>query len=236
MKKALSFLIVSAVVLLAPAVQAFDRSEAEGCRDCHFYPGDVIMTFVVDKWFESEHATAGDGQGFMQNTFCAHCHSPFQADPAATRDDNDPVPFDEWEAITCRSCHMTRDLRIEFETPIGIYHVEEDAFEPVDEEDANDVCIHCHTNALEPGFFQGYGVIMEKKGVQCIACHMPKVLNDYDILTDRFNRSHTMWVRENAVGSCLAAGCHENKDEKWALKQIDKERIHGKKSRHPTLD
>ena len=55
---------------------AYDRSEAEYCSGCHINPN---MQFVVDNWFNSNHAESFNG--FNGNTYCAECHTPIQADP-----------------------------------------------------------------------------------------------------------------------------------------------------------
>jgi hypothetical protein len=67
---------------------------------------------------------------------------------------------------------------------------------------------------------------MHKK-IKCIDCHVAKVPNPLDP-PGRMTRTHTFKVTENLPTSCINAGCHSNKTVEWALKQIQKEKIHGK--------
>ena len=60
-------------------------------------------------------------------------------------------------------------------------------------------------------------------------CHMPIVpyVDQFDIETE--GRTHNWKVAENLPYSCgtMAGGCHANKTDEWALKQIAKNKIHG---------
>jgi hypothetical protein len=235
MKKSTLFAILLGLILGVAgswSAAAYDRTEVEACGGCHFYPGSVVMQFTTGTWLESNHAFSN--HGFNSNTYCAGCHSPFQADAAATRDDNDPVPLDEWEAVTCASCHPPHDLRVEWGTPIGTYDVETGDWSPVYEEEADELCRHCHKGSRHAGIeFQAFGNVMsEHKGVRCIDCHMPKVQNTLD--ADRMTRSHDFLVGANLPYSCgtNAGGCHANHKESWAAKQILKGKIHGKMKTH----
>jgi hypothetical protein len=227
---------------------AFDRSESNSCAGCHFFPGNAVMPFTVDTWLESDHANSY--RGFLGNTYCARCHSPFQADPLATHGENEDVPSEEWEAVTCGACHPPHDLRVEWGTPIGIYDVDAGEWSPVNREDVNDLCLHCHSGEEphnEPVEFQGFGKVMyEKKGVRCIDCHMAKVPNTV-VAEETWRHAHDMGVGGDVVEgpeddgalliedkeqySCgtIPGGCHDNKTKEWALKQLEKQKIHGKK-------
>jgi formate-dependent nitrite reductase cytochrome c552 subunit len=220
------FLIpLAALMMLAGQALAQDRTEAEGCKACHFYPGSVVMPFTVDTYYESSHANSY--LPFLGNTYCAECHSPFQADPDATHSENAPVLLDNWEAVTCGSCHPPHDLRVEWGTPIGNYDVETAEWTPVYEEEADLLCEYCHGDT----HFQGFGQSMsEHKDVTCSDCHMPKVPNTND--EGRMTRTHNWKVYENTAYSCgtVGGGCHENHKTEWAEKQILKEKIHAVKS------
>lgn len=203
---------------------AEDRTEAEDCAACHFAPH---MAWVVDTYYDSSHAMSfGSPQA---NTYCAKCHSPFQADPDASYGNKEPVPQDEWEAVTCGSCHPPHDLRVEWGTPIGNYDIAAADWSPL--YDANELCVSCHTGSRHtgPDEFKGYGDVMfHKKDVGCIDCHMAKVPTDYD--PEERRHTHTFDVGANLPYSCGVGpgGCHSNHKEEWAAKQILKNKIHGK--------
>jgi len=224
--KAFVLVLASAISLafLASSAGAYDYTEADTCRGCHFYPGNVVMQFTVDKWKVSNHAQSH--HGFNGNTYCAGCHAPFQADPAATGDDNEPVSIDDWESVTCGSCHPPHDLRVEWGTPIGNYDVDAGGWTPVYEEDADSLCEHCHTGDRHSREFQGFGTAMDHKGVRCIDCHMAEIPNGLD--PGRMTRTHDFHVEANLPYSCITSECHSNKKEDWAIKQIGKDKIHGK--------
>jgi hypothetical protein len=209
----------------APA-PAYDRTEPDYCEACHFFPGSAVMPFVVDTWLDSSHANSY--HGFNGNTYCAVCHSPFQADPSATQNDNDPVAIENWEAVTCGACHPPHDLRVEWGTPIGNYDVAAQSWIPVYEEDANDLCTHCHAGMQQKDFHSYAKVMYHKKGVRCIDCHMPKIPNDVVAGDTTNRRTHDFKVGLNLPYSCITAECHANKTEQWAAKQIAKNKIHGK--------
>ena len=183
------------------------------------------MPFVVDKWMQSVHARSyGDVQG---NTYCARCHSPFQADPAATHAENEPVPLETWQAITCSVCHPPHDLRVAWGTPIALYDVGTGEYSPLSLDDANVQCEQCHSGARHARKFKAYGDLMfHKKDVRCIDCHMAKIPTGDEAVGRR--ASHTFNVVENLPWSCgtHAGGCHSNHKEEWALKQIQKGKIH----------
>ena len=212
--------VLAVLVFLVPAsAGAYDRSEQEGCAGCHYTP---VMPFTAGTYLESNHADSY--QAYLGNTYCASCHSPFQADPDATHSDSVPVPLVEWEAVTCGSCHPPHDLRVLWGTPIGTYDIATEEWTPVYEDEANVLCENCHSGSRHSKDFQGFGQSMaEHKGVRCIDCHMPKVPNE-DLMT----RTHNFAVVDNVQYSCGVggAGCHANHKVDWAVKQILKEKIH----------
>lgn len=212
-------------VAVASPLFAYDYSEAENCAACHIPPG-AHMAYVVDRWYESAHAQSY--MSYLGNTYCATCHSPFQADPSATHSANEAIPEEQWEAVTCAVCHPPHDLRVEWGTPIALYDVASDSYSPVALEDANMLCEQCHTGERHSREFQGFGnTMMHKKGVRCIDCHMAKVPLPVEGLPDR--ASHDFAVAPNLPYSCgtIVGGCHSNKKVEWAEKQINKGRIHG---------
>ncbi len=232
MRIVIFYLALTAAVglVMASPGWAYDRTEANGCADCHSGAGAIVMPFVVGKWLESNHADSYHGSN--GNTYCAKCHSPFQANPLATHDDNMPVPLEEWEAVTCSACHPPHDLRVEWGTPIGIYDVATGEHSPVYLDDANMLCEYCHTDRHEKDF-QGYGQEMfEHKDVRCIDCHMAEIPVDDEGVS--YRAAHNFEVAANLPWSCgtYAGGCHESHTEEWAAKQIAKEKIHGKIKTH----
>ena len=225
---AISFAIILSVT---NSVIAHDRSEADACEGCHFYPGNVIMQFYVPIWKTSYHGETFRGNN--ANTYCAQCHSPFEADPLAIEGDSDPVPFESWQDVTCGACHPPHDLRVEWGTPIGLYDINTGGWIPVYPEQSNDLCsTNCHAGNKHLVDFKAVGKLMfEKKAVLCVDCHLPKVPNTED--PGRFTRSHSLSVEANLPWSCGIEGensvnCHQGKTEHWAEKQINKMKIHGK--------
>lgn len=199
-----------------------DHSEAAGCASCHFNPE---MAEVVAEWEWSEHGMSFDA-GVGANTYCASCKAPLNADALATGSDNDPVPWEEWQDVTCSSCHPPHDLRVEWGTPIGIYEPAAATWRPI--YDSNELCTECHSPPRHEKVFQGFGQVMfEKKDVECVDCHMAEVPSSVEGQT---HESHTWTVANNLPYSCGVGNgsCHQNKTEEWALKQINKDKIHGK--------
>jgi hypothetical protein len=205
----------------APA-NAFDRSESESCAGCHFNP---FMAVIVDQWLGTHKALSYHGYG--ANTYCSKCHSPRQADAAATRHDNDPVAFEDFEAITCAGCHPHHG---QCDPGPRIGYFDPELGDNVCLEETNELCQNCHRGSHHAAkTFGAFGKVMfEKKGVTCVDCHMPKVPMEADgeIL---MKHSHTFDVEDGLPYSCgtLPGGCHENHTADWAQKQIDKGLIHG---------
>jgi hypothetical protein len=185
------------------------------------------MKDVVDSWEVSGHANSN--HGYNANTYCAKCHSPFQADADAKHDDNDPISDEDWAGVTCSACHPPHDLRVKWGTDLGTYDIKSGEWSPVYKKDHADVCLQCH-NGDDPegrhyiGEFQGFGKSMLKQ-IGCEGCHMPKV----DAGNGEF-QSHA-FVKPDGANSCGTGfgadpDCHPNKDLDWAQKQWDKNKIH----------
>ena len=208
-----------------------DHTEANDCASCHYGAGGVVMPAVVAQWEGSAHGNSySESNG---NTYCASCHSQGLADPDASYGNNDPVPQEDWQDVTCSSCHPPHDLRVEWGTPIGTYDVDTSEWSPVQVEDSNELCTSCHAGTRHGKDFKGFGQSMfDKKGVDCVDCHMPEV--PLEGASDGVIRSHTWTVWDNLPQSCgLESGCHSNHSEKWAEKQIAKEKIHGSGGKNP---
>ncbi len=71
--------------------------------------------------------------------------------------------------------------------------------------------------------------MLERKDVQCVDCHMPFVPFTDQFGFQTWGRTHDWKVADNLPYSCgtIPGGCHANKTETWALKQIGKNKIHG---------
>ncbi len=219
----LAIALAMALVLVGPSpADAIDHSESEGCAGCHINPFQVL---IVDQWLSSHKAWSYHGYG--ANTYCANCHSPRQADADATYRDNDPVDFDDFEAITCGSCH-THHGQCDPGPRIGYF--DPAIGDNVCVETTNELCQHCHTGSRHAAReFKAFGKVMfERKGVTCVDCHMPKVPLEVNGVVS-MKHSHTFDVEGALPYSCgtLPGGCHENKKTEWAQKQIDKGLIHG---------
>lgn len=225
---ALALVLSCGIALPVEAQEAgLERSEPDGCADCHFNPG---MAETVSDWETSEHGQSFDW-GAGANTYCAECKSPLLWNPAATSDTNDPIPVEEWQDVTCSSCHPPHDERVEWGTPIGVI-ADPTADDPHDKwmplYDIDELCVSCHSGTRHAKSFQGFGKVMfYKKDVGCADCHMAEVPNSSP---DGFGASHTWSVYGSLPYSCgIGAGnCHFNKTMKWAEKQIEKMKVHGK--------
>jgi hypothetical protein len=66
-----------------------------------------------EDWSGSGHADTFEFNE-TDNTYCAKCMSPFQMDPDATHDDNDPIDEDNWTGINCMVCHNPHSLELQF--------------------------------------------------------------------------------------------------------------------------
>ena len=73
--------------------------------------------------------------------------------------------------------------------------------------------------------------MFEHKGVRCVDCHMPKVPMVAGVET-KMVHSHSWGVASTLPHSCgtTEGGCHSNHKHEWAVKQIAKGKIHGKKN------
>jgi formate-dependent nitrite reductase cytochrome c552 subunit len=174
----------------------------------------MVVTFsgTASKYSDirDEYATSGhanSNHGYNANTYCANCHSPANGDPDATHSDNDPIAPEDWENIGCMDCHGK--LR------------GEDALTP------DELCTSCHSGSRHAPDFQGYGDVMHnKKGVQCIDCHMPPTPTG----TGGEHKSHAFEAPDGPESCGIGnENCHENKDDDWGQKQLDKG-IHDKGS------
>ncbi len=226
--------VVTVMAVTWPTGDPFLHTEANGCAVCHIPDGSgTHMEPIVESFVDSGHAYASAGQGSNQNTYCAKCHSPFQADPEATGGDNDPVPSGAWEAVTCGVCHPSHTLRVQWGTPIATYDIESGEYTPV--YDSNELCEHCHEGSRHAKDFQGFGQSMfTKKLVTCVDCHMarmPELAGDEGEDRPTRRASHSFGVAENLPYSCGIGddNCHANKTVKWAVKQIEKMIIHANK-------
>jgi hypothetical protein len=211
-------LMALALVMLVPIGMSLggqpsgDTTEADYCGSCHRNPAQAD---IVDEWKASAHGNSFTA-GRNDNTYCASCHSPFQADPDATYGDNDPIPLEEWEGVTCGACHPSHHDRVEWGTPIGNYDVETGEHFPVYE--ADELCEYCHSGSRHEKEFQGFGTIMHKK-VECIDCHMAKVPSREG---DDDHRTHDFHVDASYSCGLNDPDCHPNHKEDWAEKQIEK--------------
>jgi formate-dependent nitrite reductase cytochrome c552 subunit len=223
----MTMMLLAMTGLIAGSAVAYDDTEANYCGSCHFFPGSAVMTPTVADWFTSGHGNSS--QGYNQNTYCANCHSPFQADAAAHHDTGIFIPDEEWQNITCATCHPPHNLRVEWGTPVATYDVASAEYTPIYEGELDAICLSCHTGSRHSKEFAGFGQAMfEHKGVECVDCHMPAVPNDLD--PGRMTMSHTFSATDNVAYSCgtVAGGCHSVHKPEWAVKQIAKDKIHGK--------
>ncbi len=237
-------LIVAALMILVPAVvQADDTSEADGCAGCHSNPFQILL---VNEWKASGH---GDSyKTYKDKAYCAGCHAPMQAPLYPDPPTDPPTSLEaDWEHVTCGACHPSHGVRVANGTPLGIFTGYDETgaktWSAVFPEDANDLCTSCHTGHGTSDF-QSFGKVMyEHKGVRCMDCHMPKIPmtvegddpNTPDVVEETWTKmlhTHSFDPVAGLPYSCgtNAGGCHSNHKDKWAVKQISKGLIHGKKS------
>ncbi len=179
---------------------------------------------MAEKWSQSGHANSyGVSQG---NTFCAQCHSPFQADASATANNNKPIAVEQWQGVTCSVCHPPQDKINQWGTPIALYDVATRTYTPLALADANLLCLNCHNGAHAPGI-GGAGLLMMQSGVRCIDCHMAKIASGNRSVGEA--AAHDFKVAANLPNSCGLApnGCHASGTQAWALGEIRSGAIHG---------
>jgi len=237
--------ILAAVLMLgwsAASAQAYDREEYEGCRECHSARGTDHMLFVSDTWLLSGHANSwAESNG---NTYCMSCHAPLQADPLATRDNNQPVPLEESEALTCAGCHLPHTLAGEVGTRLGNFIVgsgdaETGEWVPRFEGEEDELCMQCHSGSRHEKEI----TMWQMKEVKCIDCHMPKIpVVQFALATDtepapvRPTRTHEFGfpleddeaLAAKARFSCgtEGVGCHPHESTDWAVAYIRSKLIH----------
>jgi hypothetical protein len=174
----LCMLMVAVCMLILPiAAQGQDRSENEGCRACHTtVDGEQIprlhMQFTADTWLNSGHANSN--HGFNENTFCSECHSPRQ-----WKEIIEDVALEDWQGVSCGSCHLSHHLAGEVGTRVGNWIVGSEDPEAEDSwelrfRDYNAQCQYCHPgHSGEQGFTEA-GAAMAAF-LECVDCHMPKI-------------------------------------------------------------
>jgi hypothetical protein len=197
------------------------RGEAAQCAACHENPK---MAFVAAKWSQSAHAhTYGVSEG---NTFCAQCHSPLQADAGATATDNQAIPVEQWQGVTCSVCHPPEDKRAQWGTPLGLYDVATRTYTPLALADADLLCLNCHNGRNAPRFGDA-GLRMMQRGVRCIDCHLARIASGDG--NGGTAPAHDFKVVANLPASCglVPGGCHAGGTQEWALEKIGSGAIHG---------
>jgi len=195
-------------------------------------------------WWDSRHAQSQYGwsktatnYGWMQpvgpygetdNTFCAFCHSPLQADGTATFSNGtvvNPVTVSTFQGVTCSSCHTSTTVAAQL---LKLYPNAESGGEtatlirgqdptkasswiPILPGQENKFCLSCHEqdphNASANSTFQ----VMYDAGVTCIDCHMAPYIvgvagNTTGTPVGLTERFHDWKVAENLPYSCGTQG------------------------------
>jgi cytochrome c554/c'-like protein len=208
----------------------YDYTESNGCTSCHFSMGaggDHMPEAVGMKFDSTTNAFMFTGGGWRasvhsqtnfkstQNTYCAKCHSPLQADPAAqfAIGLNKMIPDAKVEGVTCAACHPSHNAAAVLGRRLGVYKWGMDkntaqAYDVVLEGQEDVLCLNCHTNRHNEG--NAAFDLMYVAGVRCIDCHMAvsgQILN-----TDVPKRAHDFKVAKNLPFSCGVEGsvihCH----------------------------
>jgi nitrate/TMAO reductase-like tetraheme cytochrome c subunit len=208
----------------------YNYSESNGCTSCHFsrgaggdhMPEAVGMTFDAATnafvftgggWRASVHAQSNFKS--TQNTYCAKCHAPLQADPAArfAIGASKPIVDGVVEGVTCAVCHPSHNAAVVLGRRLGIYKWGMDkttaaAYDVVKEGNEDLLCLNCHTNRHNEG--NPAFDLMYVAGVRCIDCHM--AVNGEIAGTDVPKRAHDFKVAKNLPYSCGVEGsiihCH----------------------------
>jgi hypothetical protein len=231
MKKTLrmSLLALLVVPILALSVPALAQDcplpgPYEPCRNCHVPGLNPNVELAFETWVTSEHL---NGVTFGPD-FCKDCHQPFRAEEPC----GEP---DRANGVECAVCHTDRGDGCDRE--LRVWDRAACDYGPlIEHDDLNELCLTCHNrpeiighsafNAPPKGWGQA---MLEQKGVWCVDCHMPIVpyVDQFGFETE--GRTHDWKVADNLPYSCgtLPGGCHANKTDEWALKQIAKNKIHG---------
>jgi hypothetical protein len=222
----LALLVVPIVALSVPAL-AQDcpvPGPFEPCTGCHVPGLNPNVQLAYDTWVDSEHL---NGVTFGPDR-CKNCHQPFRADEPCGEPDRE-------YGIECATCHTDhtddcdRELRVWDRTVC-------DYGPRIEHDNLNELCLTCHDRPDLQGHSafdappQGWAKVMiEQKDVQCVDCHMPIVPFTDTYGNETEGRTHDWNVAANLPYSCgtMPGGCHFNKDDEWALKQIEKKKIHG---------
>ncbi|MGH9821912.1 MAG: multiheme c-type cytochrome [Blastocatellia bacterium] len=213
---------------------SYNYSEAYSCTACHFIDGangDHMPEAVGVKWDSTANAFAFTGNGWLssmhaqsnfvttQNTFCAKCHSPLEADPTAqykkgVLKNTKPIADGAFEAVTCATCHPSNAVAAQIGgRRLAIYQWGKDkttaaAYKEVAEGAEDQLCMNCHINRHNtdnPAFLAMYTA-----GVRCIDCHMAVYGTIPNTTTPK--REHDWKVGKNLPYSCGVEGsvihCH----------------------------
>ena len=195
-------------------------------------------------WWDSAHAQSQYGwsstatsHGWVQpdgpygetdNTFCAFCHSPLQADGTATFFNGsvvNPVIVPTFQGVTCGSCHPSNTVAAEilklYPTAIsggetatlirGKDPTEASSWIPILPGQENQFCLTCHEqNPHNPEANSTFKVMFDA-GVTCIDCHMAPYIvgiagNTTGTPVGLTERFHDWKVAENLPYSCGTQG------------------------------
>jgi nitrate/TMAO reductase-like tetraheme cytochrome c subunit len=208
----------------------YNYSESDSCNSCHFSRGaggDHMLEaagFAFDTtsnafkfsgggWRASVHAQSNFKS--TQNTYCAKCHSPLQADPNAEFliGASTPIADGKVEGVTCAVCHPSHTAAVELGRRLGVYKWGMDkstaaAYDVVLEGNEDLLCLNCHTTRHNEG--NAAFDLMYVAGVKCMDCHMA-VYGEIPG-TDVPKRAHDFKVAKNLPYSCGVEGsvihCH----------------------------
>lgn len=242
--------MLAALLVLTPAVaqepDPYDRTEAEGCAGCHAPVAVDIQPFIFNEWIQTGHASPLTLDR-NDNTYCAKCMSPYEADPDASYGENVQIPIEGAQGITCTICHPDHAVRVFFETPIGNYVVgsidlpnpqgitHEDGTPVMGEwiprfhGEETELCTYCHSGSHHEKR------LTWMQFLSCTDCHMPEVPVTLSDGTVRPTRTHQfgfpvedpLALAEKAEYACL--GCHFSRDTDWAVDAILSGMIHNEK-------
>lgn len=194
-------------------------------------------------WWDSAHAQSQFGwsstsinHGWVQppgpygendNTFCAYCHSPLQADGTSQFSNGaviNPVTVSTFQAVTCASCHPSNTVAAEI---LATYPTAESGGEtatllrgqnpakpgswiPLLPGQEDQFCLTCHEQDPHDAQANSIFLVMYNAGVTCIDCHMAPyriftgtAASPQPALPERF---HDWKVAENLPYSCGAQG------------------------------
>jgi hypothetical protein len=172
----------------------------ELCTKCHKGSGDFEAephaANLAQAWQNSAHADTF--KGYNNNSYCAHCMSPYQGDPTAAHDNNEPVSEENWTGVTCIVCHDQHSLELAFYNGSGR---EDSVTNPAE------LCGSCHTGSRHPQYpdwsesthSTSLELTEENNNTFCAKCHSPHESDPDATLSNNTGIIEDDWTGINCI-------------------------------------